>query len=65
MAKTILGVDIGYDSLKLALVNGKNVRKTAVVPMPKNRCNHLKLISYFYLLFNWRKRKLYCSNILH
>ncbi|MBQ7604335.1 MAG: pilus assembly protein PilM [Clostridia bacterium] len=34
MVKTLLGIDIGYDSLKLALVTGKSVRKTAVVSMP-------------------------------
>ena len=45
MAKTILGVDIGYDSLKLALVNGKNVRKTAVVPMPKNLIREGRVVS--------------------
>ena len=36
MAKTILGVDIGYDNLKLALVSGGRVKKTASLPMPKN-----------------------------
>ncbi len=45
MAKTILGVDIGYDSLKLALVNGKQVRKTAVVPMPKNLMREGRIVS--------------------
>ena len=45
MAKTILGVDIGYDSLKLALVNGKTVRKTAVVPMPKNLIREGRIVS--------------------
>lgn len=45
MAKTILGVDIGYDSLKLALVSGKNVRKTAVVPMPKNLIREGRVVS--------------------
>ena len=45
MAKTILGVDIGYDSLKLALVNGKTVRKTAVVPMPKNLIREGRVVS--------------------
>ena len=45
MAKSILGVDIGYDSLKLALVNGKNVRKTAVVPMPKNLIREGRVVS--------------------
>ena len=36
MAKTILGVDIGHDQLKLALVRGKQVLKTASAPMPEN-----------------------------
>lgn len=45
MAKTILGVDIGYDSLKLALVNGKTVRKTAMVPMPKNLIREGRVVS--------------------
>ncbi len=36
MAKTILGVDIGHDQLKLALVKGKKVIKTASAEMPEN-----------------------------
>ncbi|MBR1822473.1 MAG: pilus assembly protein PilM [Clostridia bacterium] len=36
MAKTILGVDIGHDQLKLALVKGNRVLKTASAPMPEN-----------------------------
>ena len=36
MAKTILGVDIGHDQLKLALVRGKQVIKTAAAAMPEN-----------------------------
>ena len=36
MAKPVLGIDIGYDTLKLALVRGGTVLKTAAVPMPKN-----------------------------
>lgn len=34
--KTILGVDIGYDQLKLALVNGGKVVQTVSAPMPEN-----------------------------
>lgn len=45
MAKPILGVDIGYDSLKLALVKGRQVRKTAVVPMPNNLIREGRVIS--------------------
>ena len=33
--KTILGIDIGYDRLKLALVTGKRVGKTASAEMPE------------------------------
>ena len=36
MAKTIMGVDIGHDQLKLALVRGKQVIKTVAAPMPEN-----------------------------
>lgn len=36
MAKTILGVDIGHDQLKLALVKGDRVLKTATAQMPEN-----------------------------
>ena len=36
MAKTILGIDIGQDQLKLALVKGRRVLKTASVEMPEN-----------------------------
>lgn len=36
MAKTVLGVDIGHDQLKLALVKGSRVLKTATAAMPEN-----------------------------
>ncbi|MCR4771722.1 MAG: pilus assembly protein PilM [Oscillospiraceae bacterium] len=36
MAKTYLGIDVGHDMLKLALVRGGVVKKTAAVPMPLN-----------------------------
>ncbi len=36
MAKKILGIDIGYDTMKLALLVGRTVKQTAVVSMPKN-----------------------------
>lgn len=36
MAKTILGIDIGHDQLKLALVRGDRVMKTALAQMPEN-----------------------------
>ena len=36
MGKTILGIDIGYDNLKLALVKDGRVKKSATVPMPRS-----------------------------
>ena len=36
MAKTILGVDIGYDNLKLVLMSGTAVKGAATIPMPRN-----------------------------
>lgn len=45
MAKNILGIDIGYDSLKLALVNGSQVRKTVRVPMPTKLLQDGRVIS--------------------
>ena len=36
MAKTYLGIDIGHDMLKLALVKGGVVKKTASATMPVN-----------------------------
>ena len=45
MAKSILGIDIGYNSLKLALVNGKQIRHTAVVDMPENLLKDGRVVS--------------------
>lgn len=36
LPKVLLGIDMGYDSLKLALCRGGTVRKTAYAPMPQN-----------------------------
>ena len=36
MANTVLGIDIGYNSMKLALVKNGVLKKAAVVPMPEN-----------------------------
>ncbi len=36
MTRNILGIDIGYDSLKLALCNNGRVKKAVTVPMPVN-----------------------------
>lgn len=45
MAKQILGVDIGYDTLKLALVSGGQVKKTAIVPMPSHLVREGRVVS--------------------
>ena len=45
MAKTILGIDIGYDSMKLALVKNGVVKKTAIVPMPENMVRAGRVVS--------------------
>lgn len=45
MAKNILGIDIGYDSLKLALVSGTQVKKTYSVPMPKKLFQEGRVVS--------------------
>ena len=44
MAK-VLGIDIGYDSVKLALVSGKQVKKTAIASMPKRLMREGRLAS--------------------
>ena len=45
MAETILGIDFGYDSLKLALLSGKQVKKSVIVPMPKNLVKDGRVVS--------------------
>lgn len=45
MAKMLLGIDVGYESLKLALVSGRRVRKTAIVPMPVNLVKEGRVVS--------------------
>jgi len=45
MAKSILGIDIGYDRLKLALVSGKKVKKTVSVAMPKKMVREGRVVS--------------------
>lgn len=45
MAKTILGVDIGHDTLKLALVKGNVVKKVAMKEMPQNLIRDARVIS--------------------
>lgn len=45
MAKTLLGVDIGTDTLKLALCSGTRVKKAVFVPMPKNLVQEGRIVS--------------------
>ncbi len=45
MAKSILGVDIGYDRLKIALVNGKRVKKTVQISMPNKLVREGRVVS--------------------
>ena len=45
MAKKILGIDVGGDSLKLALVSGGRVQKTALVAMPKHMIKEGQIVS--------------------
>ena len=45
MAKNVIGIDIGYDSLKLVMANGKQVRKTVTVPMPKQLVREGRVVS--------------------
>ena len=45
MAKTILGIDIGYESLKLALVHAGQVEKLIRVPMPEKMLKEGRVVS--------------------
>ncbi len=45
MAKKILGIDVGHDSLKLALINGKTVEKVVIEPIPLNLIQNNKVVS--------------------
>ena len=45
MAKTILGVDIGSDSLKLALVSNGQVKKAVIVPIPNSLVKEYRVVS--------------------
>ncbi len=44
-SKTVLGIDIGYDQLKLALVTDGRVMKTAITQMPENLFKDGRFIS--------------------
>ena len=45
MAKTYLGIDIGHDRLKLALVSGGQVKKSAVVALPEKLVRDGRVVS--------------------
>ena len=45
MAKTILGIDIGHDQLKLALVKGARVQRVATADMPENLMRENRITS--------------------
>ena len=45
MAKTVLGIDIGYDSMKLALVKNGTLKKYAIVAMPENMVREGHVVS--------------------
>ena len=45
MAKTILGIDLGCDSLKLALCSGGKLKKHVSVSMPQNLIKEGRLVS--------------------
>ena len=45
MAKKILGIDIGYNQMKLAFCQGNRVLKTVTVPMPENLLREGKVTS--------------------
>lgn len=45
MSKNILGIDIGYSNLKLALVKGDSVEKIVIVPMPERMLKEGHIVS--------------------
>ena len=45
MANTILGIDMGYDTLKLALVSGGRVKKAVCVQMPNSLVKEGRVVS--------------------
>ena len=45
MARTILGIDVGRETLKLALVKNGRVVKTAKIPMPENLLQDGRIVS--------------------
>ena len=45
MAKTILGIDVGHNRLKLVLINGRHVKKHVILDMPENLVNEGRIVS--------------------
>lgn len=45
MAKNILGIDIGHSQLKLALLNGSNIKKIAYATIPENLVRGGRVVS--------------------
>ncbi len=45
MAQTILGIDVGHKRLKLALMNGRRVKKVVVLDMPENLVIEGRIVS--------------------
>ena len=45
MAQTILGIDVGHDRLKLALMNGHHMKKSLVLDMPENLVSEGRIVS--------------------
>lgn len=45
MGKRILGIDIGHDTLKLAVVNGDRIEKAVTAPIPQNLIQENRVIS--------------------
>lgn len=45
MAKSCLGIDIGKDQLKLVLMKGENIVKTASVQMPEGLLKDGRIVS--------------------
>ena len=45
MAQTILGIDVGHNRLKLALVNGKHIKRSVVLDMPENLVRDGRIVS--------------------
>ena len=45
MAQTILGIDVGHNRLKLALINGRHIKKSLVLDMPENLVQEGRIVS--------------------